>query len=110
MTCLSSPGASHYACCACHEARWAEKLAAAEARAKRYEEALNDYLDWGAMTGSDRDLFINRFRRLLGRPEGYYCDRCRCNVATEKHDGCRHYAEKPARAALAPPPEGEVPK
>lgn len=28
-------------------------------------EALKDYLEWGAMTSSDRDLFDNRFKELI---------------------------------------------
>lgn len=32
-------------------------------------QAIRDYLDWGAMTGSDRDLFASRFREVLGRPD-----------------------------------------
>lgn len=37
-------------------------------------EALKDYLEWGAMTSSDRDLFDNRFKELIssitGQSEG----------------------------------------
>lgn len=114
MTCLSSPGASHYACCACHEARWQERLAAAEAerdraveiarrealrvnaaeaRAKRMEEAL-EKINHGCeqsytirVEQGYKDLWCpDRW------PDGYRCGPCI------------------ARAALAPPPEGEVPK
>ena len=30
-------------------------------------EALREYLEWGAMTGSDREMFNQRFRDLLAR-------------------------------------------
>ena len=35
-----SCGPTHYAGCACHEARWAERLAATEALSERYRLAL----------------------------------------------------------------------
>jgi hypothetical protein len=126
----ASLGATHHLGCPCHEAAWAEKLAAAEGwaaeaerlllvhtsgsvkyqaaamaaeeRARKLEEAIVDYLEWGAMTGSDRDLFADRFRVLTGRVHGYYCDGCQRVVPTSKHEGCRYYTTK-----LAPPPEAE---
>lgn len=30
-----------------------------------HKDAIRDYLEWGPMTGSDRDLFNGRFSRLL---------------------------------------------
>jgi hypothetical protein len=37
-----NPGSTHWTGCECHEARWAEKLAASEERAQRLEEALRN--------------------------------------------------------------------
>lgn len=33
-------------------------------------EAVKDYLEWGAMTGSDSDLFAARFRAAVAKAEG----------------------------------------
>jgi len=32
--------------------------------------ALKDYIEWGAMTGSDRDLFDRKFREAIAKAEG----------------------------------------
>lgn len=32
--------------------------------------ALKDYIEWGAMTGSDRDLFDEKFRAAIAKAEG----------------------------------------
>jgi hypothetical protein len=32
--------------------------------------AIVNYLDWGAMTGSDRDLFARKFGKLIAKAEG----------------------------------------
>ena len=40
------------------------------AAAPEMAEALREYMEWGAMTGSDRDLFDQRFRALLARIDG----------------------------------------
>ena len=40
------------------------------AEAPEMYAALKDYLEWGAMTASDRDLFADRFRAVIARVEG----------------------------------------
>lgn len=32
--------------------------------------ALKEYVEWGAMTGSDRDLFEDKFRAAIAKAEG----------------------------------------
>lgn len=81
----------------------AAKLAEAERRAERYREAIAGYLDWGAMTGSDRDLWESRFRAaLLPPPEpAHVC--LGCGTEGEPHPilhGCDRYGEpKPPEPA-----------
>jgi hypothetical protein len=33
------------------------------------KEVIKEYLEWGPMTGSDRDLFERKFRKVLGEKE-----------------------------------------
>ena len=42
--CSSSPGATHFQGCACHDSAWAAKLAAAEARCATANAAADSYL------------------------------------------------------------------
>lgn len=59
----------------CHCTRWAKGQRPmpheAEANAElitqtpAMRDAIKDFLEWGAMTGSDRDIFIHRFRTIL---------------------------------------------
>lgn len=80
MSCGTGPGASHYACCAFHEAAWAEKLAAAEARIRGLEKALKEIgYKW----------------------EGFQWHSV-CGTHVEADQRC---AACIARAALTPPPE-----
>ena len=60
--------------------RLQQQAAAIVARAERDErmresyremyDALRAYVEWGAMTGSDRDLHESKFRALLARIDG----------------------------------------
>jgi len=40
------------------------------AAAPEMYDALREYLEWGAMTGSDRDMFEQTFRQLLAKIDG----------------------------------------
>ena len=75
-------GDSHYAGCACHEARWAQKLAASEERARRLEEALYGLVD-------ERDPEILGKMAAVMRLAGRNAEANACATL----------------AALAPPPE-----
>ena len=69
---------------------WSEVLTVARSagdRLAQHQIALRDYLDWGAMTGSDRDLFESKFRELLAgvpAPVPVPCVEC---GTTESKDG-----------------------
>ncbi len=42
-----------------------EKIKRLKARVEEARAILTEYLDWGAMTGSDRDLFERKFQAYL---------------------------------------------
>ena len=82
-----NPGSSHWLGCACSESAWAEKLAAAEERARGMGEAL-------------REIGKHECRHAkLG--DGIDCTR----VGMVFPDGFTACPSCIARAALAPPPE-----
>lgn len=39
------------------------------AHAERLAEAIREYVEWGAMTGSDRDLLMDGFKKALAEHE-----------------------------------------
>ena len=115
-------GDSHYAGCACHEARWQERLAASEARCHDLERQ---------RTEADC-RFVGRYAEMSGShcPWGSPCQRCQLEAADARvralegalttirlmcADG--YYgpyaftyameAKRIASEALAPPPEAE---
>ncbi len=56
----------YYPSCSDNDADWSLIAAAPD-----LYEAVKEYIAWGAMTGSDRDLFDEKFRAAIAKAEGH---------------------------------------
>ena len=59
--------------CGITRGRNSEANARLIAAAPELYDAVKEYLDWGPMTGSDRDLFNGKFSKAIAKAEGQ-CD------------------------------------